>query len=946
MARLTTINAAVPVVTYTASAQTTFAFDFPVEDGSHLVVELDGVVKTSGVDYTVTVAGDNSGATITFTNAVTGTVRISRSTKLALLDRHDPAVASVDKALLQHQLARLTLIAQDLAASSLSVSGSTGGSGAEIPPFKWDGTDETAAFNAWLKQRLVTDGANWLVAKAPDGKAVRIDGTIRIERSKTDPFVVDLSGIRIQAGKKFKLRVNGGEREFPETNTYLLAEDAASGTDKIKVNLSPQNGNHARLEIGAVLVMRGEKDASGNVLDDQKHVSKIIDKSVVDTSTVELTLEDALTADFKVSYPDSAWIEEGGGVNQTHITVIDEIPLSVDHEGRTATVTLTVDPAAYGWASGDWALLQTDKTAGDVQGTSTARIARRPVRIVSIDSTARTVTFDTIVPDVMATEDGARVTRLRTVENGVLRAPSVTYVEDPDPAPAERVPTFEVEGTVGFLLEGARIDDVAQGRASRGQLVRVETSVHTVVRDASRVGRLSDFTNYGSGDGYGVYFVSCRECLLLDAFFTRSRHGVSFSNCWRCAVSRVVFDDCLVNGADTHGAVSREITISDCIFIAGASRASDAANQSGITLGNTANQAGDINVLVTDCLFEGFSDSDGAIEIHTPVSGAFVENCVGMGCDDLVVLKETGSIDGGAVYVDGAKLLECSGYAVDDDTASTKFGRIALGTVLTDGNEAGLHSVGASGQAVRPDLVPNKGVVTTLRKQVTTTPYSTGTADRYLHKSSTSYDVQVTVLEIGNPDATARTVNLHANAAVNDQVMLAVPDGQTGTVTVGLQSGATFQDGATTWQVVPAFGNGIERQATFTCVANSDGSSAVWLAAGDLVPANGYYTLDYPLVGAFGRIGVAGFTTSFTLATSHEGDIFEFTGSSAVTVTLPSTWSGTMGVWPLFNRGSADVTIAGGTSGSVVVPAGEAATIVRGANRWYVMPAGAFTEAT
>ena len=96
-------------------------------------------------------------------------------------------------------------------------------------------------------------------------------------------------------------------------------------------------------------------------------------------------------------------------------------------------------------------------------------------------------------------------------------------------------------------------------------------------------------------------------------------------------------------------------------------------------------------------------------------------------------------------------------------------------------------------------------------------------------------------------------------------------------------------------------------------------------------------------MGAFGRSGTTTFSSAYTLATADEGKILEFTGSSAAQLTLPSSWSGTRGAWPVFNKGTATLTIAGAASGSITVAAGESATIFRADSEWRVMPAGTFT---
>ncbi len=813
---------------------------------------------------------------------------------------------------------------------------------AATPGFKFDGTDESDT----LQQLIDDDVANGTTYRAiitPDGGVLGLGRSIRIDnRDSGRPYTLDFSRCskikRLDYG--VRIRPMGSLSEFPQQNLYRLAQDAAANATSIVIDASPQNGDMSRFVVGARIIIRGEQDKHGEPLSGQRHEAII---TGVSGSTVTFA-NDPLPADFKVEYPNSAWTPEGGGPDRTLITVVDEWTLSADAAEGDRVLSVSSDPTGS-LAAGDWVYMQDDRTAGDVQGSSTNRIRLEPHRVQAVSST--TVTLDVGVARDLKTAYKARITKLRPCWYPMIVCPPEDeFAQAPAAEPASRIPVWEAKYCVGPTIIGPRLDDEATTYTTRGQLVRMEGCYRPRVVDPVRIGKL-DTSDATSGDHYGLYFVGCCDGEIEGGFFERCRHGIAFgSSNTNMLVRGVTTDDCLINGLDTHGGDNIGITFAGCLSVAGPSRPPDAVNQSAGTVGNPTHQAGDREVRFVGCTFRGFGDTDGAIDVHAPSKGVQVIACVAESCDDVVTLKDDGTIDGGEIFVDALTMRNCTGYAIDDDTSSTKFSRLVIGTVLGDGTEAGVHSVGASGAAIRPDLVPDKGTVVTTQKSVGTTPYNVVAADRWLGKTSSSYDIVVTSLSADAGDAVAQQFDLHADAKVNDQVVIYVPDSKTAAVTVGLQAGATFEGGATTWTADGPLGNGVRRELRFTCVANSDGSHAEWAASGNLVPSAGYYTIAHPLVGAFGREGVSSFSAAYTLSTADAGKLLEFTGTVAATLTLPAAWSGVREIFPVFNAGSADLTVAGATSGSLTVAAGEAATIAWTGSEWRVTPGGAYTVMT
>ncbi|HFD16852.1 MAG TPA: hypothetical protein ENJ38_11195 [Rhodospirillales bacterium] len=567
---------------------------------------------------------------------------------------------------------------------------------AATPGFKFDGTDESDTLQELIDDDIA-QGTTYRAIVSPPGGVLALGKTINIRnRDGGRPYVLDFSRCSkiVRLDYAVRIRMMGSFSEFPQENLYRLAQDASQNDTSITIDASPQNGDMSRFVVGARIIIRGEQDKHGEPLDGQRHEAII---TGVSGATVTFA-NDPLPADFKTEYPNSAWTPEGGGPDRTLITVVDEWNLSADAAEGDRVLSVSSDPTGS-LSAGDWVYVQDDRTAGDVQGSSSNRIRLEPHRVQAVSST--TVTLDVGVARDFQTAKKARITKLRPCwYPTIICPPENEFAQAPAASPASRIPAWEAKYCIEPTIVGPRLDDEATTYTTRGQLVRMEGCYRPRVVNAARIGKL-DTSDATSGDRYGLYFVGCRDGEVEGGFFERCRHGIAFgSSNTNMLVRGVTTDDCLINGLDTHGGDNIGITFAACLSVAGPSRAPDAVNQSAGTVGNPTHQAGDREVRYLACTFRGFEDTDGAIDVHTPSQGVQILACVAENCADVVTLKGDGTIDGGEIAVDALTMRNCTGYAVDDDTTGTpKFARISIGTVLTDGSEAGIHAQGASGGA-------------------------------------------------------------------------------------------------------------------------------------------------------------------------------------------------------------------------------------------------------
>jgi len=796
-----------------------------------------------------------------------------------------------------------------------------------------DGTDQTAGLSAYLQGALGA-GENYIRYATPPGKRIRVDGMVRIEQPDPDRSVtIDLSRASIDAGKDFRLTVRGKPDEQPETGQFKLARDALKNAATIRVRTSPQNGDDSLLQVGRRLIIRGQNDAAGNTLEGQKHECRITSKTTVDSTTVDLGISPTLPADFLVSYPNSEWVEDGGGVDQTHITVLVEVDLSEDASAGDTSVGVVGDPIPLGLAAGDWVVVIDDRTAGDVQGSSSNEIRREINRIRAIP-TSGTVSLEYPLERDFTTAWNARLVRVRPAFNVTVICPrDFRYVTPSDPAPAQRRPAFELRYSVGCTLIEPTLDEEATGVSTRGQLVRVEHSWGFDIVRPRRVGR-RDTSDAGSGDRYGVYVAHSRNGRIIDGYFERCRHGVACTDSIDIRSIGGSYVDCLINGWDTHGGHSVRCRSIGEHFFAGPSRPPDANNQSAATIGNTSHRAGDYDCGVIGGTFHGFTDSDGAIEVRIPSRGFTAQSCTFHGCKHALAIRETGTLAGGELFVDDFVLIGCTGYAVKDDVVTAGLfdaGTIHIGTVQLDGTAAGIHAEGAGGPAKRPDLVPDKGsiVYTDIELAGTTVDLTTAELSRQRAKA-TSFDEKVVRVWPKSPGANALIYNLPKDAPAGAKLEIVIPWEQTGTVTIGLVAGASFRaQGVTSYTMMGQPGPKSDRKVVAECMRNPDGGSAVWQIDGDILwPDGAALPFDLRLVpGALGEhenevITVSG---AATLGDEAMGMVVRCTGSAPYAVTLDDT-SGKF--HPTAAKNCAICEIHNDTGGSVTVQDKTGATSV------------------
>lgn len=951
-----TIPSRTPRVAYEAYAQTTFAVPFEVLSATDLVVDVDGTVQTYLVHYTVSVAADFRSATVTFFAPRTGTVTITRSTTIELPEKHDPAVPAIDKALLHHQLARLTMIAQDIAAGGGGGGGGGGGSGggaaADDSTLLYDGSDETVAFQA-LIDAAIAAGKSGLVLNSRGG-TLGLSGKVNIHQP--DPgrsFTVDFTRCRVRYRTwNALIRSNSRKSEWPKIGKPVLAATAPAGSTSITVDTSPNGGDISRFVTGAEIIIRGAQDATGEPLDNQLHIT-VLTADAVDNGNgrATLTFADPLPAQFAPTYPASAWAGSklnSSGRDDTLVSVTDMLLVDGnggDPQAGDTVIRLVGNPGTV-FAVGDFVMMLDDQ----LSATGTTEVPGAPYMVVAVG--VNTVTLDQPLHRSYSTAARARVVKeIPSWNVAIVGLHNPINDQDAQPDPASRIPTIEFRRTINPRADDILVDDTVQANSRRGPAVRFDYCIRPHAHRVRRIGRL-DTTHSSGGDRYGIHMVGSREDRLTDCWFERCRHGIVKQGGY-LVVGRGLNGRNNGNLLDLHGLQAVDAVFVGCFSERGDWLPDGFSEQKFATIGNTAHRGADGRVLFSGCRAVGYDGGAGAIELRGPWFGVAVLGCSFEDGVDAVVIKSVTdqTVPSRDLFVDGIALRNMTGYAVDNDTnvdgVEWTSGTCKIGVVVSDGSETGIYSSNYGDQAERPDLVPDKGSLTIFAVPINTTPYTTSNADLSFEKTSASYDIIARYLVFGTPDGNPKQVNLHDVAPLGSSILLEVPDAQTGDVTIGLDGTASFDSGETSIQVAPPFGNGASRWMSFRAVGTNGAGGTIWrLEDGDVRPQDDLFTVRYPISSPT-RDEV--FSGSLTFSSSlFDAAQFVFTGASPATFTLDTppevrpgvAWTGR---WPVWNRGSANLTIQISGGGSLVVPAGQCALIAYASGAWMIAPGGAFT---
>jgi hypothetical protein len=420
--------------------------------------------------------------------------------------------------------------------------------------------------------------------EAPPGASVYINATVQVES--------DYTTLRFLApvvyGPNGRVRIQGEVAETPTTGKPNLTVDAAEGTYSMTLT------SVAIFAVGNQVLIRGARDATGNVFKDQKELHTIA--SIAGTT---LTFTEPLLDDYKVVNANP-----GAPAGTSHDTAVTKVLSSVltvaaVRGDRTVTVTdTTLFPAgSYVQITDDTHTVKPDGSLelGNYKHREVAEVKQVISGTQLLLSHALHHSYDLTTL--------ARVVLLNPVKHSAIRDASVTWS-----AMSVVGNAFEINTGVHCEITGCKIaGDGARTKSWKSQAFRQTNSYFCKVERCYATNpAVTD-----SGTGYGATFYGSTYCQVRDSYFSSLRHSVLFFNgAAGCTATGCVSEDCAISDYDLHGADCVDNVVDNCMAIGGDSAASDGTvNKTAFKIGNTTHTDGDHHNVISNCLAVNYRGS-------------------------------------------------------------------------------------------------------------------------------------------------------------------------------------------------------------------------------------------------------------------------------------------------------------------------------------------------
>lgn len=603
---------------------TAFTVPFQFIENAHLVVLLDNVRQTLGVDYTVSGAKVPTGGAVEMlvAPAAASVILIERDPPADQPTRYQPGTefpsedVEDDFDVAAHRDRWL----RDAVDRSLKVPrGSTANT--DVPGYAGGGRI------GWHPSRqeltLFFDQSSLGFVTAQD-----------LELPETGDIApalqVAIDGYQAGSGARIVLRSEGAG--FQIDTPIALKEGAAVSLEFVSPILLGREGNlqfrgRPAEEVTSIAVSGAHAAGSTTIM---LLGTQIV--SVDDYVTIRGTGE------HEARITDIAW---------PHITITPALPFAIS---STATVTrrlarlLTVN--ASKWANqvfvataaefhpGDMVQIEDDSVA-----SSGARTHIEQARVAL--SSGSMVTLDTRLARAYTTANRARITKINPARGCSIIGAQVIHREE---AGSERVDVFQAI----YADDCYTVDCAVHGKGdkgSRGQHFRFYRSLrcfHVRPRALNPLYR-------GAGEGYGIAFVQSTTCSAVAVESTGCRHGAVFEAETRCFFEGIVTDH-LYAAIDCHGENGVGSAV-DLTVHGGA----DNNGSTAVAVGHNENLAGDHDFTIRRLLSIG---NDIGIEVLSPSTNIRVERYDCYGARHALQIQDTAGQ--GALTVSGVDIMDAT----------------------------------------------------------------------------------------------------------------------------------------------------------------------------------------------------------------------------------------------------------------------------------------------
>lgn len=530
--------------------------------------------------------------------------------------------------------------------------GSSDGAGTvELHDLVDDGvTDQSAELEALIAATVAAGEPELRIVGAVDGTSeILIDRRVIIDAMPASVSVSRVA-LKFNAANSAGIYIRGQEVELPESGKAKLWADvdvSEGAVTAFDIDVSSNASIVDLLVAGAIVIIRGENGADGDVLDGHRHEDIVVSCVQVAGTRYTLTLTNGLpdTIDgsvWKTEWPDS---EHTADPDETLISVLAMAPATANlTDSRTMTIAAG-KAAALGLDVGSWVEVIDDATGSDTHGTSAELLNRQTVRIAAVEAgTPDTITFDEPVRGTFTTANRARLVLLTTCAPFKFQGPGPAFpirvVGTPPASPASRRHLIEAKYCISPELTGWFYEYVAADGSTRGAPIRDSHCYEPWVHHNGVANPWPSFAGaYNGGDYYCAWSKGSTRPLYEHNTFVGGRHSLVIANA-KGGTAR--FNHLGYSGfqcLDYHGENEIDVEAYGNEIVAGPDW-DDRSRKVAIQVGNQTHTFGAHGTLIRDNAIIGF---DAAADV-----GVLIVS----GCSDIIVDQHFIHPVGEAVRID------------------------------------------------------------------------------------------------------------------------------------------------------------------------------------------------------------------------------------------------------------------------------------------------------
>lgn len=488
-----------------------------------------------------------------------------------------------------------------------------------------------------------------------------LKGRVRLTSNVT---VIFASPVKL--AKAAGVDITGALAYVTGRDSFRLLSAASAGATTLSIDTAPHGGGNVStlFSIGDQLEITGLLDSAGSAV-----TREIVYVTAV-TDPGTLTISPALTNSYSVTYSAGDYEANWSAVNRTIIAKVAQARLSSGAAvGDNLVAINSADNSVL--TAGDYVLVEDDKKASDVAGSSTSRLHIEPAKVVASFSgdASNTKRLDKRLEHAIETAYRGRLTKVNPVRGATLSAASFVFAESPDVSPSaitypatitlaldSVMSDCTIPNTDAFGTRGCFVMDRSYGCVMRGMIVRNPRYV-------------------GSGEGHGVDMRHSSSCRVEGGVFDSTRHAVQFLGATNCTVQSIEVTNPKHTALDFRGSGEAGCTVLDAIVAAGLQfQDGEGRAPNAIAFGNDATLGGTRRCSVVGGRFTGFKGEstthEAAIRFYPQSDRCFVRGAEFNDIGKLLVITDIsgqGSLQATDCALYDVRVDGCADFLVDID---------------------------------------------------------------------------------------------------------------------------------------------------------------------------------------------------------------------------------------------------------------------------------------